>query len=417
MISQELKQRFEKIIEIKNIDWTMVDNVVKKDANILRPIKGIAFEEYLKKIIKNYDKTISIRAGVGDSDVDLFVNNIAIQAKTPITKISKHGVKIGVALHKTHGDERAPFNLYSSDNPTFDILCVMHPQSGVLIIPFNEIPKHTKWTKRLADPAFFSWTSEWINRWELLNINVPQGTTLENRIIPSKSQLPFLSSQTYLEDYEIIEMLCKPEYFRAAVMGLKGNIKEAMFIDYLRKNGYTIDNNIPTYTPYDLLVKKENKEIRIQVKGTSKNMCSSINNLIGTEIMGTHGQFPQRGYKRSSFDYLAIIISKEQLPKHRSVKDLNFIIIPTSDLPLHYLIGNGDENKTKGFGNKRWNESEFKDILYSNLKFKYFIENDEIIFKPHIKGYKQYRGYEIIATESEFRKNKKYKLNHIPNEW
>ena len=51
MIPKELKERFEKIIEIKNIDWASIDAVAQKDANILRPIKGIAFEEYLKKII------------------------------------------------------------------------------------------------------------------------------------------------------------------------------------------------------------------------------------------------------------------------------------------------------------------------------------------------------------------------------
>ena len=51
MISEELKKRFESIIEIHNIQWSSIDAVAKKDANILRPIKGIAFEEYLKKFI------------------------------------------------------------------------------------------------------------------------------------------------------------------------------------------------------------------------------------------------------------------------------------------------------------------------------------------------------------------------------
>lgn len=417
MISQELKQRFEKIIEIKNIDWTVIDNIAKKDANILRPIKGIAFEVYLKKILKGYDKTISIIDGVGDSDIDLYVNNIAIQAKTQVTGVSKQGVKIGVALHKTHGDEHAPFNLYSTENPTFDILCVQHPEAGILIIPFNEIPHHKKWTKYLADPAYFSWKSKWLNRWDLLKIKVPDGVTIDKRDEFHNSQLTFLSSQTYLEDYEIIEMLCKPEYFRAAVMGLKGNIKEEIFIKFLREYGYKIDDNIPTYCPYDLVVKKADKDIKIQVKGTSKNMCSLITNEIGTEIMGTHEQFPLRGYKRSAFDYIAIIISEHQLPKHKSIQDLNFIIIPTSDLPLHYLIGKGNEDKDKGYANKRWNESNFSDILYPNLRFKFKIENNEIIFEPNIKGYKKFRGYDVIPLDSEFRKNKKYKLNHIPNEW
>ena len=52
MISEELKKRFESIIEIHDIQWNSIDAVARRDVNILRPIKGIAFEEYLKKIIK-----------------------------------------------------------------------------------------------------------------------------------------------------------------------------------------------------------------------------------------------------------------------------------------------------------------------------------------------------------------------------
>lgn len=417
MISQELKERFEKVIEIQDIDWNMLENVVKKDSNILRPIKGIAFEEYLKKIIRNFDANILIEDGIGDSDIDLYVNGISIQAKTPITKDSRPGKRISVALHKTHGDETTPNNLYSTSTPTFDILCVQHPTKGILIVPFNEIPLHAKHKDRLADPAHFIWNSKWLNRWDLLGICVPQGKELDNRSIPQTSQLPFLSSQTFLEDYEIIEMLCKPEYFRAAVMGLKGNLKEEMFIQYLQNNGYSIDTNIPTYSSYDLLVKKEDGNFRVQVKGTSKSMCNLRNKEIGTEVMGTHGQFPQRGYKRSSIDYVAIIISKDQLPVHPTVKDLNFIIIPTSDLPLHYLIGKGNNSLNKGFRNKKWNESIFSDILYPILKFQFFIQQEQIVFIPHLKAYRKYKGYETIPLDSEFRKNKQYILNQLPPEW
>ena len=73
MISEELKKRFESIIEIHNIQWSSIDAVAKKDANILRPIKGIAFEEYMKKIIKQADESVDMKDGVGDSDVDFML--------------------------------------------------------------------------------------------------------------------------------------------------------------------------------------------------------------------------------------------------------------------------------------------------------------------------------------------------------
>ena len=113
----------------------------------------------------------------------------------------------------------------------------------------------------------------------------------------------------------------------------------------------------------------ENK-LKVQIKGTSKNMCKPNEEKIGVEMMGTHGQFPKRGYKSSSLDYLAIIISDFQLSKYRIKNGFHFVFIPVKDLPKHYLINNGKEYISSGWGNKKWNEKEFSDILYPNVKFK-----------------------------------------------
>jgi hypothetical protein len=417
MIDKSLKEKFEKIIEIKDVDWNIIDNVVKSDSNILRPIKGVAFEEYLKKLLKNYDKNIIIEEGKGDSDVDLVVNGLNLQLKTIATGYTKEKIKIAVSLHKTHGDETVPNNLYKISNKTFDFLCVFHPEKGVLIIPFDKIPLHNKWNEYLADPAYFEWNSVWINRWDLLNINV-EDKGLDLREIPLKSELPFLSSETFLEDYEIIEMLCRPEYFRAAVMGLKGNLKEEWFKNILIKNGFKYENPQSTYSKFDvLLYTKNNTEYKIQVKGTSKNMCSLEKNTIGFEIMGTHGQFPKRGYKQSSIDFIAIIISEDQLNQEFDLKGLNFIIIPSNDLPRHFLIGNGTIGIEKGFANEKWNLDEFNDVLYPNIKLKYIKAKDQIIFTPNLESYKKSNGFETIPLNSEFRNNKKYILNKFPDEF
>lgn len=418
MIDKLLKEKFENVIEIKDIEWEVVDNVVKNDANILRPIKGVAFEEYLKKILLKYDSNIEINEGVGDSDVDLIVNKFNLQLKTIATGYTRENVKVAVSLHKTHGDETVPNNLYSIKNKTFDFLCVLHPESGILIIPFEEIPIHNKWTEHLSDPAYFKWDSKWLNRWDLLNINIDTNKTLDLREVPKSSELPFLSSQTFLEDFEIIEMLCKPEYFRAAVMGLKGNIKEEWFKNILIKKGFTVINPTSAYSKFDLILKtKLGKEFRIQVKGTSKGMCSVEKKQIGFEIMGTHGQFPKRGYKKSSIDFVAIIISEEQLDKEFNLKDLNFIIIPVEDLPTHFLIGEGIPELEKGFRNEKWNLEEFNDVLYPNIKLKFEKVKEKIILKPNLSSYTKSRGYDTIPLDSEFRKNKQYILNDLPEDF
>ena len=370
MISRELKDKFEKIIEIKDLDWKIIEEIVMSDANILRPIMGVAFEEYLRKIlIDTFPKTI-IEDGLGDSDIDLIVDGHTLQLKTPNNGTTKTNVKIGVALHKTHGDETRPNNLYKVKNKTFEYLVVFHPESGVLIVPYDKIPTHSKYPDCLADPASFIWNSEWLNHWELLGYIGYKGKTIDKRIIPSNSELPFLSSKTFLEDYEIIEMLCKPEYFRAAVMGLKGNIKEHWFVNELKKLNYDVYPQTESYAKYDLkIMDHQGVKKRIQVKGTSKNMCSLKSKTIGFEIMGTHGQFPHRGYKKSTLDYVAIIISEEQLSEECKLKPgLNFIIIPIEDLPFHYLIGNGISNKEKGHMNEKWNKEEYSDIIYPNIK-------------------------------------------------
>jgi len=421
MIQDSLKKRFEQVIEVSNIDWSVVDSVAISDANILRPIKGVAFEEYFVKILKNVFPSIKIIDGAGDSDIDLTVNGFNLQLKTPVAQSTKEGIKIGVALHKTHGLEKRPYNLYSATNSTFDFLIFPHPQSGICIVPHNQIPQNKTRTGYLDDPAIFQWNNQWINRWDLIGFQKLKGKSIDAKIMLKNSLLPNLSKETFLEDFEIVEMLCKPQYFRAAVMGLKGNIKEFWFIEEMKKRGLSISLPTKAYSKYDVILKNNKKaDKKIQVKGTSKNMCSLSKEKIGFEIMGTHVQFPARGYKRSYFDYVAVVISQDQLPKIYNLSDgFHFILIHSDDLPLHYLIGNGKPNVDKGKGNRNWNLSEFKEVLYPRIMLK-FTKNSstkKIEFYPAISSYGRQDGFNIIPLNSGFRKAGPYILDQLPSEF
>ncbi len=419
MINQALKNRFENVIEIKNVDWAIIEEVAISDNNILRPIKGVAFEEYFRKLIFLNFPNPKIKDGVGDSDIDLIVNGRRLQLKTPDKGSTNNGIQVGVALHKTHGDETRPNNLYSIANPTFDYLVVLHPASGIIIIPHNEIPINKSWTGYFADPAIFPWDSKWLNQWGLLGAKQMKGITLDKREVPSNSMLPNLSRETYLEDFEIIEMLCKPEYFRAAVMGLKGNIKEHWFKNKMKQLGYTILEPDIAYAKYDLkMLNKLNIEKRIQVKGTSKNLCSIKTKTCGFEIMGTHGQFPKRGYKKNTLDYVAVIISEDQMPSDYPIEPgLNFLMININDLPTHFLVGKGLQGLQKGFGNENWNRLEYADVIYPNIKLKYDLIGNQVIFRPNIESYTKSRGHIILPIDSKFRKAGPYILNGIPDEF
>lgn len=421
MISPSLKLKFEKVIEISDVDWSIIDKVAISDANVLRPIKGVSFEEWFVKTLKTVDSSVSIVDGAGDSDIDLTVNGHDLQLKTPVSGVTKIPYQIGIALHKTHGNEKRPYNLYSTTNPTFEFLVFPHPQNGIFIVPYSSIPQNNTYKGYLDDPAIFPYQNQWINRWDLIGLPQFKGKSIESRTISQSSCLPNLSKETYLEDFEIVEMLCKPQYFRAAVMGLKGNIKEFWFIEEMKKIGLSVRPPRVAYSKYDIgIINKQKNERRTQVKGTSKNMCSLIDKTIGFEIMGTHGQFPERGYKKSYFDYVAVVISQDQLPSTFNLNDgLHFLFIHVDDLPLHYLIGNGKPDVDTGTGNKRWNLSNFNDVLYPNIKLK-FNKNTisgNIEFLPDISSYSSQNGLKVIPINSKFRTAGPFILDRLPQEF
>lgn len=414
MISNSLKIKFEGIIEFENIDWKIIEHIVQKDANILRPIKGVAFEEYFKKILRKKFPNIDIKDGEGDSDVDLFVNGYKLQLKTPAKSPTLENRFVGVSLHKTHGLEKRPHNLYKIVAKTFDFLVLQHPISGIFIIPYDEIPEHNSWPGYLDDPARIPWNSPSLNNWGLIGLDEIDGLTIDDRTAPQNSELPFLSKETCLEDFEIIETLCKPEYFRAAVMGLKGNIKEHWFEVHLKNLGYKISPPIGSYPKYDVAIENVNGEKKkVQTKGTSKNMCNIEKNTIGVEVMGTHGRFPSRGYKKDMIDYVAVIISSKQLPKIKLSTGPHFILIPVEDLPLHYKIGKGNE-----FDQVLWNDEQYSDVIYPNIKLKIKDSKAKSIeFVPDLLSYGKASGHDVIPKNSSFRKAGPYLLDFIPDQF
>jgi hypothetical protein len=203
-------------------------------------------------------------------------------------------------------------------------------------------------------------------------------------------------------------------------MGLKGNIKEYWLIDILKKQGCSISTPKESYPKYDFIVKnKLGKEFRVQAKGTSKNMCDASDEKIGVEVMGTHGQFPSRGYKQSDFDYLAVIISENQINENYPIsRGLHFVFIPVSDLPLHYLIGKGVKDRP-GWRNTDWNLPEYNDVLYPivKLKTRYNESLDRVEIIPDLSFYKRYRGSDIIPHDSNFRSAGPYILDENPDEF
>jgi hypothetical protein len=73
---------------------------------------------------------------------------LKLQLKTPAKAPTIENRFVGVALHKTHGLEKRPHNLYKRSSRTFDFLVLQHPISGIFIIPYEEIEEHNSWPVR-----------------------------------------------------------------------------------------------------------------------------------------------------------------------------------------------------------------------------------------------------------------------------
>ncbi|MDG5789449.1 hypothetical protein QA612_18485 [Evansella sp. AB-P1] len=386
-----------------DIAWSVIDDLVVSDANILRPVKGHAFEILFDEVaIKSLGATVQDVGGDTSVDRELINGQMkkhTLQLKTPASSTIKLGKKFGVSLHKTHGQEKRPKNLYpmnwpcpicEHDGDVFpDFLVILHPVSGVLIVPKVAIPESQKYPGHFADPAYFEWDSEWLNRWDLLGYPDLKGKTLERRSIPLQEKLPKIAKEVNLTDLEIVEMWIKPENFRMIDMNLRGNLREPIFTDKLLEKGVITEEPTHAYPKYDRITKLTRQ--RVQIKGPSKNLTKPERNIIGAEVMGTHGRDANRRYSQKDFDYFGLVIDPNKLPPHLDLKmnDYHFCLIPVNALPLHYK-------------NDKWGT---EDKLYEGVKF-FVGEDDRGVY---LKPWNNYRN--SIA----FREEGPWYLNEVPD--
>ena len=54
-----------------NFDWHEIDDLIISDSNILRPVKGYAFEYLIDEIFKKHFN-LNLNEGSGDTDIDRY---------------------------------------------------------------------------------------------------------------------------------------------------------------------------------------------------------------------------------------------------------------------------------------------------------------------------------------------------------
>ena len=221
-----------------------------------------------------------------------------------------------------------------------------HPTKGIIIIPKENIPESKSYPGHLADPVKFKWENEWINRWDLLGYDEFKGKSLQRTEVPEQGIFKKIS-KTLLTDEEILMTWLEPENFRMIDMNLRGNLREPILTDIFKDKGVILENPEATYSKYDRISKPGGK--RIQIKGPSKHLTDLSKNIIGAEVMGTHGRNANRRYNESDFDYFGFVIDPADVLYNQDVmndKEYHFCLIPVTALPLHYKMKSGEQKKT-----------------------------------------------------------------------
>lgn len=398
-----------------HVSFDIIEEVIMSDNNILRPVVGHAFEYIVAEVIKKMGGSI-IEEG-GDTDIDLIIidksgNKHTSQIKTLRTDGIKPNISFDVNLHKTHGLEKRPNNLYPMTWPCPlcehsgeefpEFLIIPHPSKGILIIPKRFIPENKTYPGHFADPAAFKWDSEWLNRWDLLGFPEFNGMQLERTSIPSQPILNRVCQKVKLTYEELLNVWLKPSNFRMIDMNLKGNLREPALKSFLNKNDYSTKPPIGSYPKYDLLC----NDLRIQIKGTSKSKTVPSSNTLGVEVMGSHGNGAIRRYSQSDFDYLGIVIEPKCLNENLGL-DMNnyhFCFVPIHDLPLHYRNGY---------------EWDTNDKLYDVASFDVVKMNNKVYLKPSTSYSKPPKwvnsdGSILVRYPVKFRNNNVYELDSIP---
>jgi len=372
------------------IPWKELEEFILKTPHVWRPIKGHCFETLFDNFIESLGK--HTKPIGGDDAVDREINGITLQLKTPYISGTISGQRISYALHKTHGLEKKPHNLYTHSDFA-DFLIGFHPEDKLIICPNQQIPRNKdypnrKWGEYLADPVIFDWNSKWINRFDLLGLDIKEFKNPHNG--ENNELFPRIGKETRLSDIEIIKTIMKPENFRVFVHNLQGSIREIHFNKACEERGIKLsevssDRTTREKIKVDFLYKGK----KIQVKGITKRL--SQQETLGVEIKGSHGRTPQRLYKKNDFDVLAVVIDPYLLPPSKDIDNTkyNFYLINVSALPLHKnskknmyafkkVYKNGDwkiaysTNPQKGYYDEEktqeWNYEYLKDILKFNTK-------------------------------------------------
>lgn len=346
------------------IPWPDLEAFILDTSHIWRPVRGHCFETWFDKVMVAWGQKI-ISVG-GDDVVDRILNSKTLQLKTVYVNGTTANKKVAYCLHKTHGKEKRPANLYKREHFA-DFLIGLHPNGGIIICPKESIPlqgdyPNRAWPDYLADPAYFGWDTEWLNRFDLLGIDKKFEDIPDFQDYKNNKLFPKIGQETKLTDEEIIDTLLAPENFRVLEQNMRGSIREWYFERFSEEQGLKLTDvseskELRQRIKVDFLT-EDGK--RIQVKGITRSITKFPQ--LGVEVKGSHGRIPQRLYKVGDFDFLVVVLDphlfsssrQETLDEIHPRQGYNFVVVPANDIPIHQR-------------SSEWGENYHKDIFKFNI--------------------------------------------------
>jgi hypothetical protein len=206
------------------------DDLLANNPPVLRTIKGHAFEVVFKRILQLLGHPFT-EVG-GDSDIDLTVNGVTLQLKTPYLAGSLNEI-VQFKTHKTHGakSEQESMSYYHKAEDFADYLVglVSYTPFKLVLIARDELPRHSKSNEYILSPFKINWTTHLgLNDFNRINVSNYVESDITHLMSYSETELlPLTSKKLQLSTNIILDTILLESNFRIWDMNIRGFAREA----------------------------------------------------------------------------------------------------------------------------------------------------------------------------------------------
>lgn len=338
-----------------------LDSIIADNSPVFRTIKGHAFEIVFEYLVQSAGFDVTYVGG--DGNVDLIVNGVKLQLKTPYSAGTTEEI-VQYKTHKTHGakSERESMDYYHDVKEFADYLVglISYEPLNIIFLNKTELPRHPKSKKHILSPFIVKWKKhKGLNNFKRIGIDKVDLTSRSHFPVDFKKELlPKSAARLNLTTNIILDTILFQSNFRIWDMAIRGwarevaikNLFAASKIDWIKP--ITIRKSRGDKSDFALKRKPSVYDF-FQAKGVSTNNCSfkGKNSVIATETQLTRGRVndhPTQSslYLKTDFDYLILCVDPplvKMFDKEIGIdKGLywKYFCIPTDELEVHHVLKN-----------------------------------------------------------------------------